>query len=163
MDPRIQAGIIAFCAAIIATGITGFINYKIELWKNKKAKSDELKALKNTKKEELIKNLYILESKLSISKIDMHSDVSTIQVFNQNYDEVNILIAETLMLISLYFPKYKAEFKPIREKSSIFWKSYKDYLTTPKTSATVDSPYLQKAITCSTECISITTGINNQL
>jgi hypothetical protein len=164
MDPRIQAGIIAFSAAIIATGITGFINYKMEEWKDKKSKIDENQRNINLKKEELIKRLYILQSKLSFNKIEMHTNVSQVESFNKNFDEVNILIAEVMMILSLYFPKYKKEFIPIREKSSIYWKSYKDYLESMhKTSVGAENPFFSKSLSNSSECQAITQGIINQL
>lgn len=152
MDPRIQAGIIAFVSAIVATSIAGFINYKIEKWKGHRSK-----------REETIKNLFILRTKLSLHKIDMHSGSESVVSFNENYDEANLLMSEIMMSLALYFPKYEKEFMPVLEKSAFYWKLYKDHLLSEKRDYHSENSPFQRSVQASFSCDEIISRIMSRL
>lgn len=141
MDPRVQAGIIAFVSAIVATAIAGLISYNIEKWKNKRAK-----------KEETLKNLFLLRTKLSPHKIDMHSDADAVISFNQNYDEANLLMSEIMMSLALYFPIYEKVFEPVLEESAYYWKLYKDHLLSEKRDYHSETSPFQRSLKASFIC-----------
>ena len=152
MDPRIQAGIIAFAAAIIATAIGGAINYKIDSYKNKRSK-----------REETLKNLYLLKTKLSFHKIDMHSGSDSVNSFNENYDEANILIAEITMSLSLYFKNHEKSFSPVLSEAAYYWKSYKDYITSEKRNPQGEDSPFQRALQASMACQEIIEKLMHQM
>ncbi|MGG7675027.1 hypothetical protein [Pseudomonas sp. WC2] len=161
MDVRIQAGLIAFCAALIVMVVTNWVNIQLA---KRKFEEDKAKAAEENfreKREETVKHLFLLRTKLSITKLDMASGPSAANDFNDNYDSANENIAEIMMALTLYFPKAKAAFTPIEIDAATYWKNFKDYLSVtlsmPQTSPLTSIPanaitFQQNAVSAAQRC-----------
>ena len=163
IDTRIQAGIIAFVAALLATAITGYINYRLV-----RVKAEEDRKLsdwenKRAKKEETLSNLFLLSTMLSFSKIDMAGTREEIKFFNENFDSANELIANIRMSLSLYFPEYSDEFEPVLGESTYYWKCYKDYLVSEEPDSQGPESSFQRSLQASLECQEIIRNIESKL
>lgn len=163
MDPRIQAGIIAFVAAILATAITSYVNFRLA---RIKAETDKVLAdaqNRRAKKEQTLTNLFLLKTKLSFFKIDMTETVEDIKAFNENYDHANELIAEVRMALALYFPDSSDHFETILEESGYYWKCYKEHLMSGDKNYEDPDSNFQRALQASSECQEVIQGIMNEL
>ncbi|MDA3877707.1 MAG: hypothetical protein PF483_11545 [Halothiobacillus sp.] len=152
LDPRIQAGIIAFVAAILATAINNYFGFRLA-----RIKGEEDKKLSNfqnlrTQREKALRNLYLLSTMLSFSKVDMANGREDVKDFNKNYDAANELIAELMMSFSLYFREYKEDFKPLPGEAGSYWKYYKDHLISENKDYGSPASNFQKSLNASRTC-----------
>ncbi|BFM09974.1 hypothetical protein R50072_01270 [Simiduia litorea] len=152
MDSVVLSGIIAFATAIIATAIGGVINYIIETVRNKR-----------TRREEVLRGLYLLKTKLSLHKIDMHSGSESVSSFNENYDSANILIADIKMSLSLYFKSHVIDFEPVVEEAAYYWKMYKDHLISVSRDYDGENSPFQRALHASMNCTDIIEKMMSEL
>lgn len=141
--------------------VTNWVNIRLA---TKKSENDQARAAEENlreKREATLKHLFLLSSKLSITKLDMASGLSAAKDFNDNYDSANENIAEVMMALTLYFPKAKATFDPIEIHAAEYWKNFKDYLsvTLPATQSSPPTPvpanantFKQNAITAAQRC-----------
>lgn len=152
LDPRIQAGLIAFIAAMLATAINNYFGFRLARIKAEEDKKLSVFENVRNQREKALRNLYLLSTMLSFSKVDMANSKEDVKDFNKNYDLANELIAELMMSFSLYFTKYKKDFKPLLGEAGYYWKCYKDHLLSEKRD--YDSPKsnfqrsLQASLTC---------------
>jgi len=152
LDPRIQAGIIAFVAAILATAINNYFGFRLARIKAEEdAKLSDYQNLR-LQREQALKNLYLLSTKLSFSKVDMAEGKEDVKWFNDNYDSANELIAELMMSFSLYFREYKEDFKPLLGQASYYWKFYKDHLSSEKRDYESPESNFQRSLQASLTC-----------
>lgn len=162
LDPRIQAAIIAFVSAMIATAISNWVSFKLA---EKKAEADKRLSHHDNlrrKREETIKNLHLLHTMLSPDKMDMAKGSQAVEYFNSNYDKANELIAEVKMSLSLYFTKHKNSFEPILSESANYWKYYKDHLVAEENQYGENSKF-ERAGHAAIRCQNIIKGIEKEL
>jgi hypothetical protein len=163
MDPRIQAGIIAFVAAMLATAITSYVNFRLARIKSEGDKKLSEWQNKREKKEQALKNLFLLKTRLSFSKIDMASSKEDIKWFNENYDKSNELISEIRMALALYFTNHSDRFEHVLRESGYYWKCYKDHLSSDNKIYDDPDSDFQRALHASLECQEVIQGIMNDL
>lgn len=163
LDPKIQAGIIAFITAILATAINNYFAFRLA-----RIKAEEDKKLSESQnlrlqKEVTLKNLYLLSTKLSLTKVEMAEGKNDVKWFNANYDSANELIAELMMSFSLYFNQHKDDFKPLVGEASYYWKCYKDHLSLEQKDFTSSDTNFQRAFQASLTCNEIITKLMDEL
>jgi hypothetical protein len=152
LDPRIQVGIIAFIAAMLATAINNYFGFRLAMIKAEEDK--KLSDFQNFRfqREQTLKNLYLLSTRLSFSKADMAEGKDDVKWFNDNYDSANELIAELMMSFSLYFQEYKKDFKPLLGEAGYYWKCYKDHLSTENKDFESPKSNFQRSLHASFTC-----------
>ncbi|UZE09643.1 hypothetical protein [Pseudomonas sp. B21-053] len=161
MDVRLQAGIIAFVAAIIATAITAYVNFYLARKKSEQEKALLAGEILRVKREETLKNLYLLSTKISITKLDMASGPSALTDFNKNYDNINEHLAEITMSLTLYFPAAKKVFDPIGVEAAEYWKNFKNHLVSP--TQPPNPIFMQSAITAIQHSDSIISRVTSSI
>ena len=155
LDPRILVGVITFIAVILASIINNYVGFYLARIKTEEDK--KLSELQNIRcqREQALKNLYLLSTRLSFSKADMAEGKDDLRWFNDNYDSANELIAELMMSFSLYFQEYKKDFKPLLGEAGYYWKCYKDHLSSEKKDYDSPCSNFQRSLQASLACTQI--------